>query len=80
VTPYILINRYQLFGAMCCFYLLGRKVSLTKKMEAIDSSGTQVPVYQSTQHHAAEESRLYSHYLENLKSHIVCSRIKSDLV
>jgi hypothetical protein len=68
VTPYILVNRYQLFGAMCCFYPRGRKVSLTKKREAIDSSGTQVPVYQSTQHHEAEE--LYSHYLENLKSHV----------
>ena len=40
VTPYILVNRHQLFGAMYCFYPLGRKVSLTKKMEAIDSSGT----------------------------------------
>lgn len=26
VTPYILVNRYQLFGAMCCFYPLGRSL------------------------------------------------------
>lgn len=83
VTPYILVNRYQLFRAMCCFYPLDRKVSLTKKMETVDSSVTQVSVYQSTQHHAAEDCKvcwLYSHYHENLKSHTVYSRIKLDLV
>jgi hypothetical protein len=54
--------------------------SLTHKTEEADSSGTLVPVYQTTWHRAAGDSRLHTHCHENLKCYILCSWLKLNVV
>jgi hypothetical protein len=66
VAPCNLIEVYRRFRGACCLHHQGDD---HLKLEGATISETSVNFYETTQRYNPEDSQLYTHRCENLKSH-----------